>query len=131
MAELAAWMESTWISKTLFGISWLWPASESLHFIGLCMLIGGAGLLDLRLIGLFRGLAIRQVKALMPWAIGGFVINAVTGTLFLIMQPHCTEQRRLVGEVAFLGSLAQTRCSSRHGWRSGAGMHPDADTRRR
>ena len=37
MAELAAWMESTWISKTLFGISWLWPASESLHFIGLCM----------------------------------------------------------------------------------------------
>ena len=88
MAELAGWMESTWISKTLFGISWLWPASESLHFIGLCMLIGGAGLLDLRLIGLFRGLAIGHVKALMPWAIGGFLINAVTGTLFLIMQPH-------------------------------------------
>jgi hypothetical protein len=24
----------------------------------------------------------------MPWAIGGFAINAVTGALFLIMQPH-------------------------------------------
>ena len=24
----------------------------------------------------------------MPWAIGGFVVNATTGMLFLIMQPH-------------------------------------------
>src|SRR4029453_4355223 len=48
----------------------------------------GAGLLDLRLMGLFRGLHIRHVKALMPWAIGGFAINPLTGTLFLIMQPH-------------------------------------------
>ena len=88
MAEFAAWVESTAISKTLFGMSWLWPICESLHFIGLCMLIGGAGLLDLRLLGMFRGLAIRHVKALMPWAVGGFIINAATGTLFLIMQPH-------------------------------------------
>jgi hypothetical protein len=88
MAEFAAWIESTAISKALFGMSWLWPACESLHFIGLCMLIGGAGLLDLRLLGMFRGLAIRHVKALMPWAVGGFIINAATGTMFLIMQPH-------------------------------------------
>ena len=88
MQELAAWIESTAISKGLFGITWLWPACESLHFIGLCMLIGGAGLLDLRLLGLFRGLHIRHVKALMPWAIGGFAINAATGALFLLMQPH-------------------------------------------
>src|SRR5262245_35270066 len=88
MQGFAAWVESTRISKQLFGITWLWPACESLHFIGLCMLIGGAGLLDLRLMGFFRGLPIRHVKGLMPWAIGGFVINAATGALFLIMQPH-------------------------------------------
>ena len=88
MLEFAAWVESTRISKALFGASWLWPACESLHFVGLCMLIGGAGLLDLRLMGMFRGLAIRHIKAMMPWAIGGFLINAVTGALFLIMQPH-------------------------------------------
>ena len=88
MQEFAAWLETTRISKALFDLTWLWPACESLHFVGLCMLIGGAGLLDLRLIGMFRGLAIRHVKALMPWAIGGFALNAVTGTLFLVMQPH-------------------------------------------
>lgn len=88
LAAFSAWLESTWVSKALFGMTWLWPACESLHFIGLCMLIGGAGLLDLRLMGWFRGLHIRHVKALMPWAIGGFAINAVTGLLFLVMQPH-------------------------------------------
>jgi len=130
MAELAGWMESTWISKTLFGISWLWPASESLHFIGLCMLIGGAGLLDLRLIGLFRGLAIGHVKALMPWAIGGFLINAVTGTLFLIMQPHLYLTSAVWwAKVAFLGLAGanalffETRLAL-----PALGMHPDADT---
>lgn len=88
MQQFSAWVESTRLSQALFDTTWLWPACESLHFVGLCMLIGGAGLLDLRLIGLFRGLSIRDVKALMPWAIAGFVINAVTGLLFLIMQPH-------------------------------------------
>jgi len=88
VADFSSWLESTAISKTLFGISWLWPACESLHFLGLCVLIGGAGLLDLRLMGFFRGIALRDVKAFMPWAIGGFAVNLTTGVLFLIMQPH-------------------------------------------
>jgi len=88
MADFSAWLESTAVSKSLFGLSWLWPACESLHFLGLCVLIGGAGLLDLRLMGLFRGVAIRDVKAFMPWAIAGFFTNLTTGVLFLIMQPH-------------------------------------------
>jgi len=104
MGHFAAWLESTAISKTLFDISWLWPACESLHFIGLCMLIGGAGLLDLRLLGMFRGLAIRHVKALMPWAIGGFLINLTTGLLFLVMQPHLYLTSGVWwAKVAFLG----------------------------
>src|SRR6478735_9505832 len=104
MADFAMWVESTRLSKGLFDITWLWPVCESLHFIGLCMLIGGAGLLDLRLIGLFRGLAIGHVKALMPWAIGGFLINAVTGALFLIMQPHLYLSSAVWwAQVAFLG----------------------------
>src|SRR5262245_62440714 len=88
MQDFALWVESTRISKALFDITWLWPLCESLHFVGLCMLIGGAGFLDLRLLGLFRGVPLREVKSLMPWAIGGFAVNAVTGTLFLIMQTH-------------------------------------------
>ena len=129
MAHFAAALESTWISKTLFGISWLWPACESLHFIGLCMLIGGAGLLDLRLIGLLRGIAIRNVKALMPWAIGGFGINALTGSLFLIMQPHLYLRSAVWwAKVVFLGVAGanalffETRLAV-----PALALHPDAD----
>ena len=129
MLEFAAWVESTPISKTLFGMSWLWPACESLHFIGLCMLIGGAGLLDLRLMGMFRGVPIRHIKAMMPWAIVGFLINAVTGVLFLIMQPHLYLSSAVWwSKVAFIGIAAanallfETRLA-----RPALSMAPDAD----
>jgi hypothetical protein len=132
MLEFAAWVESTQISKTLFGMAWLWPVCESLHFIGLCMLIGGAGLLDVRLMGLFRGLAIRHIKAMMPWAIGGFVINAVTGALFLIMQPHLYVGSMVWwSKVAFIGLAAanalffETRLAL-----PALSLDPDADTPR-
>jgi hypothetical protein len=88
MQDFSAWLEATRLSKGLFGTTWLWPACESLHFLGLCVLIGGAGFLDLRLMGFFRGVALRDVKAFMPWATAGFVVNLVTGGLFLVMQPH-------------------------------------------
>lgn len=88
MQELAVWIESTRISKALFDVAWLWPLCESIHFVGLTVLIGGAGLLDLRLLGLFRGVAIADIKAFMPFAIGGFLANVLTGTLFIVMQAH-------------------------------------------
>jgi len=132
MADFAMWMESTRLSKGLFDITWLWPVCESLHFIGLCMLIGGAGLLDLRLMGLFRGLHIRHVKALMPWAIAGFGINAVTGGLFLIMQPHLYLSSAVWWSKVFFLAIAglnaaffETRLAV-----PALAMHPDADTPR-
>ena len=88
MTQLATWVEATSLSKHLFAISWVWPVCESLHFLGLAVLIGGAGMLDLRLLGFFRGVPLRDIKAFMPYAIGGFAVNLVTGLLFLFMQPH-------------------------------------------
>src|SRR5262245_2975182 len=38
--------------------------------------------------GMFRGVALADIRKFMPWATAGFLINVVTGTLFLIMQPH-------------------------------------------
>ena len=132
MLEFAAWVESTPISKALFGMSWLWPACESLHFIGLCLLIGGAGLLDLRLMGMFRGLPIRHIKAMMPWAIGGFLINAMTGTLFLIMQPHLYLSSTVWWwKVAFIGiAAANALFFEKLLARPALTMAPDADTSR-
>ena len=66
---------------------WLWPVCEIIHFIGMSLLLGAVGILDLRILGLGKGLPISRLEALVPLAIAGFAANAVTGTLFVIANP--------------------------------------------
>lgn len=68
--------------------AWGWPIVESLHFIGLCLLIGGVGTFDLRLLGFGRRVPIALVHRLIPWGIAGFLLNIVTGTLFVMTEPN-------------------------------------------
>lgn len=63
---------------------WIWPMAETIHFMGLSLLIGAIGILDLRLIGVGRGLSIAHVKKLVPWGVLGFAMCVVTGIMFLI-----------------------------------------------
>ena len=69
------------------GYPWIWPLCETLHFIGLCLLVGVAGGLDLRMLGIGKGLPIASFQRLIPFAVAGFVINIVTGVLFFIGAP--------------------------------------------
>ncbi len=130
MLDFALWIEATPLSKALFNLTWLWPLCESLHFLGLAVLIGGAGFLDLRLLGFFRGIPIRDVKRFMPFAIGGFAVNAITGVLFITMQAHLYLGSGVwwfkVGFIALAGLNAmffETRLSQQ-----ALALAPDADT---
>jgi len=67
------------ISKT-----WIWAASETLHFVGLCLLFGIASLVDLRILGLMKGISFAALHRLLPWAVLGFGINLITGMLFFV-----------------------------------------------
>jgi hypothetical protein len=85
---LSKWLETTRVSWAVRGgVPWIWPTCETLHFIGLCMLIGVIGVMDLRLLGRLRGIPIGALERLVPWAIAGFVLCATTGTLFYIGAP--------------------------------------------
>jgi uncharacterized membrane protein len=66
---------------------WAWPMAESLHFIGLSLLIGTIGLFDLRLLGLGRNIPIAALHRLIPWGLVGFGLNLVTGATFLMAEP--------------------------------------------
>ena len=72
---------------TLMQTHWAWPVVESLHFIGLCLLVGAIGSFDLRLLGVARRVPIAAVHRLIPWGIAGFVLNACTGLLFVLTEP--------------------------------------------
>lgn len=69
-------------------VGWLWPLCESLHFLGLSLLIGAAGFFDLRLLGFMKGVSLRSAKRFIPWAMVGFAINLLTGLIFFISQPQ-------------------------------------------
>jgi uncharacterized membrane protein len=62
---------------------WLWPTLETLHFIGLTLIIGVMLLVNLRMLGMVRQLSLGAVDRLLPWAVLGFGINTITGMLFV------------------------------------------------
>lgn len=72
---------------TFMHSAWGWPLVESLHFIGLCLLIGTVGVYDLRLIGLAPGLDFRLLHRLIPFGVAGFLLNVITGSMFLSSAP--------------------------------------------
>ncbi len=70
------------IGRFQFTHAYAWPALESLHFIGLSLLFGVALVGNLRILGLMKNASFVDVHRLLPWGVGGFVINAVTGMMF-------------------------------------------------
>src|SRR5262249_34924825 len=85
--SLAVWLQQTRLSTFVLSSPWIWATLETLHFIGLAVLIGTAGLLDLRLMGFFRGLPVAPLRRLFPWMIGAFAVNVVTGVMFFTGSP--------------------------------------------
>ncbi len=63
--------------------AWMWAALESLHFIGLALLVGTVGMFDLRLLGFAGNVPVVALHRLIPIGIAGFALNATTGVLFL------------------------------------------------
>jgi len=99
--HLIAVLKATALSEAIRGYPWVWPVCETLHFIGLSLLLGVIGLLDLRLLGFIKRVPVPALRALLPYGIAGFAINLVTGTLFFIGAPN-----QYTNNVAFYYKLA-------------------------
>jgi hypothetical protein len=72
---------------SLMRTAWAWPVAESLHFLGLSLLVGTVGAFDLRLLGVGRRIPIASMHRLIPWGIAGFAVNVSTGLLFVLTEP--------------------------------------------
>jgi uncharacterized membrane protein len=66
---------------------WGWPTIESIHFLGLSLLIGTVGVFDLRMLGIGRGVAYADLHKLVYIGIIGYGLNIITGTMFLVSAP--------------------------------------------
>ena len=84
---LQMFLESTELARVVRQSFWIWPVFESLHFIGMSVLIGTVGLFDLRLLGFARGVPYAAFHRLIPLGVAGFTLNAATGICFLTAYP--------------------------------------------
>ena len=66
---------------------WGWPTAESIHFLGLCLLIGCVGVFDLRMLGIGRGISYAQMHKLVKVGVFGYILNVTTGIMFLTTAP--------------------------------------------
>lgn len=67
--------------------TWMWPTCETLHFIGLTLLLGVVFTVDLRMLGILKGVSFISLHRLLPLAAFGFGINVITGLLFFVGIP--------------------------------------------
>jgi hypothetical protein len=86
-AEDPARFVTSQISVIMVNSPWVWPASETIHFLGLSLTFGVLLAVNLRILGLMRQVPFADVHRLLPWGMLGFGINLITGMLFFIGQP--------------------------------------------
>ena len=80
LLALAGWLELAGVGPWARGAAWAYPIANTLHLLGLVMLVGGIGLVDLRVIGFGRALPLAALSAaLTPLAILGIAIQAGSG----------------------------------------------------
>ena len=81
--SICVWLEQTSVGISVRDSMWLFPIIETIHIIGIAMLVGSTSILDLRLMGLtYREQPVSKLAwRFLPWAWVGFVLQVITGGL--------------------------------------------------
>jgi len=100
---LALKIEETPLSLAMAESAWLFPTVESLHVIGLTLVVGSIAIVDLRLLGLAsRSRAPQELfRAALPVTWGAFLVAAITGLLLFAAKPTS-----YLGNPFFLAKIA-------------------------
>lgn len=82
------WIQSTWLNKFMVGNPAAFTTAETLHFMGLTVLMGSLLVIDLRGLGFLKRMPLLEVHKLVPFAIGAFAVQLITGIGFISTNPH-------------------------------------------
>ena len=64
---------------------WLYPTVETIHLVGIAILLGSIAVLDLRLLGFSRSLPVRRLSAhVLPWTLGSFLLIVPSGLAMFV-----------------------------------------------
>lgn len=86
---LFEWLEGTWASVAIRESILFYPIVETSHVLTLCLFLGMTATWDLRLVGaaLRRVPVSEVVNRLFPWAIAGFVLMVISGSMLFVSSP--------------------------------------------
>ena len=63
---LRYWMRWPSVEHLVYRHLWVWGVGQSLHFVGMALLIGTVGILDLRILGMAKQFPVLALKKLIP-----------------------------------------------------------------
>ena len=82
MTEVVLAIERSGLGRMMRESLWAYPIVETLHIIGLATVFGSIIVVDLRLLGLSRGVsASRLARHALPWTLGAFGLVLCTGLM--------------------------------------------------
>ncbi|MEX2643938.1 MAG: hypothetical protein WD270_10815 [Acetobacterales bacterium] len=85
IGEALSALEASALATALRGSTWTYPLVNAGHVLGIALLFGSVVPLDLRLLGLWRGVPPEiAARMLVPVAAAGFALAATTGTLLFV-----------------------------------------------
>lgn len=85
IGEALAALEGSAPAVALRGSTWVYPLVNAGHILGIGLLFGAIAPLDLRLLGFWRKEPVAALeRVLVPVAVSGFILAAVTGALLFM-----------------------------------------------
>lgn len=125
--SFAAAVEASQLGGFARGSSWAYPVANLVHLLGLVLLLGGIGIADLRLIGLFPSLPrAALVRALTPVAIAGLVLMALSGPIMFAADAATLARSATFGWKLALILIALLNALAFHALKLGRGETPRA-----
>ncbi len=80
LLALAGWLDAVGLVAWTRLSPWIYPWANVLHVLGVVMLVGGIGIVDLRIVGLWRSLPLGDLaRALTPVAVIGLTLQFASG----------------------------------------------------
>lgn len=123
LASVAVALEASGFGQWAGRSAWAYPVANVVHVFGLILLIGGIGLVDLRILGVFPRLPLQPLsQALTPLAIAGLMLIAASGLVMFAADARAMAasdmfQRKLVLILIALANAAVFRALHRGaGW---------------
>ena len=87
MEHLLTGLQHTWFGQLAHRTPLLFSICETIHFVGLSVLVGALLLMDLRMLGFCKSIPLRSVLKLAPVAGIGLGLNVASGAVMFATNP--------------------------------------------